>query len=379
MTDEDPSLAALEANPELVQEELRPRGGIRGYLDRLNKTPGRRAKLQRYFTIVWLAILAASVAYVLFRGRNELRNTWKQLHSADLTWIGIAIGIQVFMLIFSGLTYKVILKRLGYSVPLPLMVNAHMQRTTISTVTPGGGPASVFIFARFIAKRGVPAQDGLLTIAVRSLAVTITFIAVLIPGAAIDDSLQGMIIAGVGVAALIVGGIALWRGNANNWETPLVWSERLPSWAKGRIQGFITTFRDHGLNPSDLVPAIFLTLLVRLTVVLVLYACLEALGVHPTFQTMIHTYFATIVAGAVIPLFGGAGAVEAVSILTLTQAGIASDVAIGATLLWRFIDLWIPVGIGLILHARTELPAAIDETPVVAAKMVEFKEQGRLT
>ena len=379
MTDEDPSLAAVEANPELVQQELQPRGGIRGYLDQLNKTPGRRAKLQRYFTVIWLAILAASVAYVLFRGRNELRNTWKQLQNADLTWIGIAIGIQVFMLIFSGLTYKVILKRLGYSVPLPLMVNAHMERTTISTVTPGGGPASVFIFARFIAKRGVPAQDGLLTIAVRSLAVTITFIAVLIPGAAIDDSLQGMIIAGVGVAALIVGGIALWRGNANNWETPLIWSERLPSWAKGRIQGFITTFRDHGLKPSDLVPAIFLTLLVRLTVVLVLYACLEALGVRPTFQTMIHTYFATIVAGAVIPLFGGAGAVEAVSILTLTQAGIAGDVAIGATLLWRFIDLWIPVGIGLILHARTELPAAIDETPVVAAKMVEFKEQGRLT
>jgi uncharacterized protein (TIRG00374 family) len=378
MTDEDPSLAALESDPELIQEKLQPSGGIRGYLHRLNNTPGRKAKIQRYFTIVWLTVLGVSVAYVVFRGRSELRDTWKQLQSADLTWIGIAIIIQVFMLIFSGMTYKVILKRLGYSVPLPLMINAHMQRTTISTVTPGGGPASVFIFARFIAKRGVPAEDGLLTIAVRSLAVTITFIAVLIPGAAIDDSLQGMIIAGAGIAALIIGGIALWRGNANNWKTPLAWSERLPSWAKGRIQGFIITFRDHGLKPVDLVPAIILTLLVRLTVVLVLYACLEALGVDPTFQTMIHTYFATILAGAVIPLFGGAGAVEAVSILTLTQAGIAGDVAIGATLLWRFIDLWIPVAIGLLLHAKTELPAAIDETPVVAAKMVELKESGRL-
>lgn len=379
MTDDDSSLAALEQHPELVQEELQPRGGIRGYLDRLNHTPGRRAQLQRYFTIGWLAILAISVAYVIFRGRGELRDTWQQLQSADLSWIAIAIVIQAFMILFNGLTYKVILKRLGYSVPLPMMVNAHMQRTTISTVTPGGGPASVFIFARFVAKRGVPAEDGLLTIAVRSLAVAITFIAVLIPGAAIDDSLQGMIISGVGVAALVIGGIALWRGNANNWETPLAWSERLPGWAKGRIQGFITTFRDHGLKPADLVPAIILTLLVRLTVVLVLFACLKALGVHPTFQTMINTYFASIVAGAVIPLFGGAGAVEAVSILTLTQAGISRDIAIGATLLWRFIDLWIPVGIGLLLHAKTELPAAIDETPVIAAKMVELEEQGRLS
>jgi uncharacterized protein (TIRG00374 family) len=378
MSDQDPFLTALEENPELVQETLEPRGGIRGYLDRLKETPGRRAQLQRYFTIAWLAVLAISVAYVIFRGRGELRNTWKQLQSAQIDWILIAIVIQAFMLIFNGMTYKVILKRLGYSVPLPMMVNAHMQRTSISTVTPGGGPASVFIFARFVAKRGVPAEDGLLTIAVRTLAVAITFIAVLIPGAAIDDSLQGMIIAAVGVVALIVGGIALWRGNANNWQTPLAWSERLPSWAKGRIQGFITTFRDHGLKPSDLVPAIVLTLLVRLTVVLVLFACLKALGVHPTFQTMINTYFASIVAGAVIPLFGGAGAVEAVSILTLKQAGIPGDVAIGATLLWRFIHLWIPVGIGLLLHAKTELPAAIDETPVVAAKMVELEESGRL-
>ncbi|MEZ4507640.1 MAG: hypothetical protein R2848_17740 [Thermomicrobiales bacterium] len=73
MTNEDPSLATLEANPELVQEMLEPRGGIRGYLDQLNKTPGRRAKIQRYFTMHWLAILTVSVAYVLFRGRSERR------------------------------------------------------------------------------------------------------------------------------------------------------------------------------------------------------------------------------------------------------------------------------------------------------------------
>lgn len=379
MADQDPVHALLDEDPAIAH--VVPRSGlrgVRGYLDRLQQTPGRRARFQRYFTIAWLIVLLISVAYVVFRGRGELRNTWGQLQSASLDWILVAIAIQALMLIFNGLTYTVILKRLGYSVPLPMMVNAHMQRTTISTVTPGGGPASVFIFTRFVAKRGVPASDGLLTIAVRSLAVAITLIAVLIPGAAIDDSLQGMIIAGVGLVALIVGAIALWQGNANNWETPLVWSERLPEWVRGRLRGFIITFRDHGLKPSDLLPGIVLLFLVRLTVVAVLFACLQALGVDPTLRIMMTTYFASIVAGAVIPLFGGAGAVEAVTILTLTQAGIAGDIAIGATLLWRFIDLWIPVGIGLLLHAKTELPAAVDETPIIAAQIVEFEESGQL-
>ena len=69
MTDQDPALANPESDPELVQPGLQPRGGVRGYLERLNNTPGRKSQIQRYFTIGWLAILAVSVAYVVFRGR----------------------------------------------------------------------------------------------------------------------------------------------------------------------------------------------------------------------------------------------------------------------------------------------------------------------
>ena len=222
MTDEDPSLSSPGGGSRAGRGRARNRAAAFAAISTGSITPrAARPSSSATSPSAGCAILAVSVAYVLFRGRGELRDTWDQLQNADLTWIGIAIVIQFFMLICSGLVYKVILKRLGYTVPLPMMINAHMQRTTIATVTPGGGPASVFIFARFVAKRGVPAEDGLLTIAVRSLAVTITFIAVLIPGAAIDDSPQGMIIAGAGVAALVIGGIALWRGNANNWKTPL--------------------------------------------------------------------------------------------------------------------------------------------------------------
>jgi uncharacterized membrane protein YbhN (UPF0104 family) len=71
---------------------------------------------------------------------------------------------------------------------------------------------------------------------------------------------------------------------------------------------------------------------------------------------MIDTYFASLLAATVIPVFGGAGAVEAVSVIALEQAGIRSEFALGAVVLWRLIDLWIPVGIGLALHAITELP-----------------------
>jgi uncharacterized protein (TIRG00374 family) len=328
------------------------------WLQRLSATAGSRERLTRYVTITWLVILVVLVGWVIIRGRDDFINSVDELLSASPGWLTIAVIIQAMMLIFSGLTYQLILKRLGYRTGLFRMVDAHMQRTTISTVTPGGGPASIFIFSRYVAKHGVPHEDGLLTLAVRAVAVAITFIAVLIPGAALGDSRAGGIIAAVGLILLVLGGISLWKGERDEWATPLRWSEKLPGWASSRLQGFIIRFRDHGLRPVDLVPAIVLSLLVRVTIVGVLFACLSALGEEPTFNMMVNTYFASIVASTAIPVFGGAGAVEAVSILSLTRAGVPNEIAIGAVLLWRLIDLWIPVGIGLILHARTELPAS---------------------
>lgn len=357
MDNDEPSLASPPSSGAL--DEAQVDASTRRWLLGMTASAERRARYTRYATIAWLLILVALVGWVIFRGREDLRNSLDELLSADPVWLLAGVLIQGLMLLFSGLAYFLILRRLGHRVGLFRMIDAHLQRQTISTVTPGGGPASVFIFSRYVAKLGVPYEDGLLALGVRTLGVAITFIAVLIPGAAVAHSTPGSIIAAVGLIALVIGAIALWKGEQDAWATPIRWSEKLPKWAASRLQGFLIRFRDHGLKPVDLLPAIVLALLVRITIVAVLYTCLQALGEEPTFATMMTTYFASILASTVIPVFGGAGAVEAVSILSLTQAGVPGEIAIGATLLWRLIDLWIPVGIGLLLHAATELPATV--------------------
>ncbi|CAN5721602.1 hypothetical protein BH23CHL5_BH23CHL5_16200 [soil metagenome] len=349
----------MTAPDEKAEESISPdnASNLREFARKLNMTAEHRTRLNRLVMVLWLSSLIILGIWVVIRGRDEFASTIDELKAADLSWIAIAVLIQGLMLVFSGLSYKVILRRLGHSVPLRNMANAHLQRTAISSVTPGGGPASVFIFVRHCIKLGVPASDGFLTIAVRSIGVSITFVAVLIPGAAVDHSLPGAVISAIGLGILSIGAIALFRGERDNWETPLIWTAKLPAWFATRLQDFILRFRDHGLKPVDLFWPIVLALLVRLTIVGVLWACLAALGERISMQTMLTTYFASIVASTAIPLFGGAGAVEAVSILTLSQAGVPAEIAIGATLLWRLIDLWIPVAIGLLLHARQELPA----------------------
>jgi len=340
---------------------LKPATGLKGYYQQLKTSAELRGKLNRYGTILWLVIVAIAAAWVVFQGRDELANTFEELRSSQLGWIFVAVLIQCILLIICALTYSVVLKRLGHRLPLYQLLDAHMQRSAISVVTPAGGPASVFMFVRYVGQRGVPAEDGLLTIGVRSASSTVTFIAALIPAALLGESIAGGLIAVALTVGIVLIGIALFKGERDGWETPLHWSERLPAWARSRVQQFIVNFRDHGLRPVDLVPPMILALLVRICVVAVLWASLRALGVEPGLDTMLNTYFATLLASTVIPVFGGAGAVEAVSIVSLKQAGIPSEIAIGATLLWRLIDLWIPVAIGLLLHARAEIPAILED------------------
>lgn len=340
---------------------LRSDKGLRGYYRHIRESAELRSKLNRYATVIWLLIIAIAAAWVIFQGRSELVDTYHELRTSQLRWLVVAVLIQAVLLLLAALTYFVVLKRLGHRLPLHQLLDAHLQRSAISVVTPAGGPASVFMFVRYVGQRGVPATDGLLTIGVRTTSATVTFIAALIPAALIGESLAGGIIAGFLIFGIVMIGVALFKGERDSWQTPLRWSERLPGWAKSRVQHFIINFRDHGLRPVDLLPPMLLALLVRICVVAVLWASLKALNVDPGLETMLNTYFATLLASTVIPVFGGAGAVEAVSIVTLKQAGIPSDIAIGATLLWRLIDLWIPVAIGLILHAKSELPAIIPD------------------
>ncbi|CAN5901203.1 hypothetical protein BH24CHL4_BH24CHL4_26450 [soil metagenome] len=336
---------------------------VRGFFRRVVESSALRARINRFVTIAWLTCVAILAAWVIFKGREDLRNTVREIRDADPVWIAAAVLIQFIVLVFCAVTYMVVLRRLGHRPGFWRLFDAHMQRSSISVVTPAGGPASIFVFVRYVGQRGVPAEDGLLTIGVRTASSTITFIAVLVPAALIGSSLAGGLIALLLLAGMVIGGIALVKGERDEWQTPLRWSRRLPRWARTRVQGFIINFRDHGLRPIDLVPPMLLALLVRVGVIGVLWASLNALGISPSMETMFRTYFASLLASTIIPVFAGAGAVEAVSIVALRQAGIPNEIAIGAVLLWRLIDLWIPVGIGVLLHARQELPGLVIDHP----------------
>jgi putative heme transporter len=108
----------------------------------------------------------------------------------------------------------------------------------------------------------------------------------------------------------------------------------------------------------------------KLISALSLYAILAGVGVHLGIATTVVIFVLTLVASAVGPFPAGLGTTEASLGALLVSHGVAGPVAAGAVLLFRVLDLWLPIAVGgvaALLRARPTaviLPAPLPSLPV---------------
>ena len=87
-------------------------------------------------------------------------------------------------------------------------------------------------------------------------------------------------------------------------------------------------------------------LLLSLTYILCLSACVAAFGGSVSIAKIGFVYLTGSAIGSIIPTPGGLGAVEAALTAGLTAAGVPSGVAVSAVLLFRLLTFWLPVPFG---------------------------------
>ncbi len=85
-----------------------------------------------------------------------------------------------------------------------------------------------------------------------------------------------------------------------------------------------------------------------------IYACVRAVGFSPDLYGIFLAYVTSFVAARIVPVLYGMGAVEGSLTLSLQRSGVPADLAIGATLLFRFFDFFLPSLIGLAMYAWAE-------------------------
>jgi phosphatidylglycerol lysyltransferase len=317
--------------------------------------------VQRYGLYLWVAALPVLTAVVVVRRRDELGQIVAAVREANRGWLVAGVVVEALILVAIALMYRAVMRRLGYGLTWPVLLGAHLQRTGVGAISPLSGPTSVYVFVNCVKRHGVSTDDGLLTVALRSIAAqagfVVLFVAALVATGSRYAALGLVGFVGVLGIVMVVPRLRI-AGAIGSWD----WTRRLPRWTRSRSEQFVRRARRHELAPRDLGWPVVFAVASRVGALGLLFASLQALHAPAPVGVVVMAYCAAMIACFAVPVFQGAGVVETAAAVALTHGGVEAQTAVGAVLLWRLLEYWLPVGLGLMLQiwsvaARWSLPS----------------------
>lgn len=349
----------------------------------MNPFPSR-ATLSRIGSLVRryrnpLIVVTVLIILSLFISQNsgEVGRIATVIENANPYFLALALAANLLVVAAAGLNYRIVLGTLGHSQPWAWLANLHLKRHIVGTVTPLGGPASIYVFVRSLGNRGISASDALFAAAIRSISGYASFMLILAPVMLLNRP-PGYIFAGaVGLfillATLLFGMMLILRRSCN------------PAWLMSRLHprllGLVETSRGHNLRPVDFFKPFGMAVIHNSLGVFTLYLSLLAVGYEGTLSTAIIAYAIGNLFTMVAPVFQGIGVVEVTMAVALQQLGVPVPAAIAATILFRFCDLWFPFMVGVLTHApqvqhvrqvASQMPALTSAAVGVLVLMMPF-------
>jgi len=266
---------------------------------------------------------------------------------ADGEWLFALIGLEIVILGLVAGTYRSLLSRLGHNVKFDTLVAVHLKRVVVGTVTPVGGPSSMAIFVHALRTRGVRPADALLAVSIKSVIGNTAFLMLLLPVLFVQEP-SALLIAGTAglmvLVALMAGALIL-----------VLRSAKPPHWLIRRMPRkglkFVAQVRRHDISVLCLAGPFAYMMATKLGGVMMLFFALQAVGYNADIQVPLMAYVVGMVFLMVAPVFQGIGFVEVSMAVALQHLGVPAPAAIGATLLCRAGELWLPLSVGILYQA----------------------------
>jgi len=307
--------------------------------------------LKRYGPILWLSLVLGLAVFFALGNKAEIGRIRDLLMSADRLWLLALVGLEIVILALIAATYRSLLSGLGHRLRLFPLMGVHLQRVVIGTVTPVGGPSSMLVFVHAMRNRGVRSSDALLTVSIKSVVGNAAFLLLLLPVVFMQEPTTVLIASTFGLIVLVAAMAALLILALRRSKPPAFLIRRLPR--KGLR--FLAQVRQHDIDLGTLVSPFLLMIATKLAGALMLFIALQAVDNTPGIQVALMAYLVGMVVLLVAPIFQGIGLVEAGMALALQQHGVPPTAAVGATLLCRVGELWLPLLAGIAIQTMGTL------------------------
>jgi uncharacterized membrane protein YbhN (UPF0104 family) len=303
--------------------------------------------LRRHGPYLWLVLLLGFTVYFGMSQQAELVRIRDTILNARREWILGLVLLELVILALVAGAYRALLSRLGHNIKLIPLMGVHLKRVVVGTVTPVGGPSSMVVFIHTLRGRGVKPADALLAVSIKSVIGNIAFLILLLPVVFLQERTPLLLACTAGLIAL-VGVMAFALIVALRRTKPPAWIlQRLPR----KALKFLAQIRSHDISIPHLAGPFAIMMATKLCGVLMLFMALRAVGHHPDIQVPLMAYVVGMVFLMVAPVFQGIGVVEVSMAVALQRLGVPPAAAIGATLLCRAGELWLPLTAGILFQA----------------------------
>lgn len=293
------------------------------------------------FTVFFLAL---SIWFIKHE-QSELKQVKQLIFGANWIWISWGIVLSIAYLFVHGMMYKSAFSAIGGNIALADGTLLYLKRNFISVFLPAGGVSSLAFFSGSIEKKGVSQSQinfassiygfvGILSVIVVAIPV---FIYAIFEGSIGYGEWFGLF-AVLGLITLIY---LLYRSVISKGTIYLLLIKYIPV-----TEVYAADFRNNTIERNSFLKTLGYSILIEIIGVVHIYIAMRALAIHPAITHALVAYIVGVVFLIISPFLRGLGAVEASMTFMLIRLGYTSAEAVSITLIYRFMEFWIPMLLG---------------------------------
>jgi len=321
----------------------------------LAAVPGREvtpARLERIRPRTLLTLVASIAAVYLLAGELQRASLRSVAREADWRWVIAALAL-------SAATYVGATESLRGFVPgrlsFRLTLLAQLAGSFVTLVTPAAvGGATLNI--RYLQRQEISAAAAAASVGVAQVVAFVLHVLLILVFTAIAGSSGSepfhpprwtwFVLAGLVLIALVVLAIPAGRRLLRARLSPML----------GQV---LPRLLEIAQQPGKLARGVGGTLLLSLSYIFCLAACVAAFSRSVPIAKIGVVYLTGSAIGSIMPTPGGLGAVEAALTAGLTAAGVPGAAAASAVLLFRLLTFWLPVPFGWVALKYLEREQAL--------------------
>lgn len=277
--------------------------------------------------------------------RGELQQVKQLVVTSQWEWIVPGILLSIVYIFVHGLMYKSSFAAVGSKVGLGDATMLFMKRNFVSVFLPAGGVSSLAFFSTAIEKKGVSKSQINFASSIYGFVGILSVLVIAIP-VFVYAIFQGSI--GMGewfglIAAFVLIGLVylLFRSVVNNGSVYRLITRYIPV-----VEVFLGDFRSNKIERNGFIVTFIYSMLIEIVGIVHIYIAMLALNVAPSLIVATISYVVAVVFLIISPFLRGLGAVEASMTFMLIRLGYTEAAAVSITVLYRFMEFWIPLLLG---------------------------------